>query len=367
MTLSRARIALLGVPIAVIMVASFWHQAGSGDSGCSRATPQALSCRGGDLETFAKLISVEGHDLKRVSSRLPEGDLRPSDTLVVVDPTSRSDGDAATIRRFVERGGRAVLGHAQAEQVAGRAPTGPTHSDDSGTSFSLQVPIAEVASVNRVETSGDGSWASPGAFLPGLGDAGGALLVAGSLGSGRLLLLADLSALDNEHITRGENAALVEALVGAAGQRVVILESPLAFSAPTGFSAIPANWRWALLGLLTSAIVAMVAFGRRLGPPEHPDRELPPARVSHAVAVGGLLARTGQDGPVATSIQRRAQRVLAGSLQASWSPEQTVAEAIRRGVPASDAHALVGPINGADGLLRAGRALAQLEERRPSA
>lgn len=367
MNVPRGRLLLLGTAVLLIIVVSFWRQAGDGGGGCSRATAQAQTCDGG-LDLFAALLQVEGNQVRRASSRLSDRDLADADTLVVVDPVARRAADAAVIRRYLDRGGRVVAGPGQALQVAGAPPSGPTRSAGGGTSFLPLVPISEVASVDRVQTAGRGAWTKVGAFLPGLGSKQGALLLAGRVGAGRLLLLADLSALDNDHIAKDANAALAVSLVGDKPGSVLVLESPAAFSAPTGLAAIPIRWRWTLVGLLASALVAMLAVGRRLGPPEYPDRELPPARVAHATAIGGLLSRTGQPAVVGATLQRRAQRLLGGPIRGTpWTSEETVTEAVRRGLSEADSRALVDIITGPDDLVRAGRALAHLEERRRSA
>ena len=303
--------------------------------------------------------------MRRTSKRLAGARLDPGATLLLLgeDPPDGRDRDAMVA--FLRAGGRAIVGRGQASALAG-LDGGPPTADAGGTSsFGPRAPIAEVAGLTRVETAGRWHWRRPGRFLSGLGPDDESLLLAQSVGRGRALALADLSALDNRHLGRADNAALAVRLAGPSGRAVVIFEGVGTFDEATGLSAVPRRWRWALGGLFAAVLTWMAASGRRPGPPESARRDLGPERAAHAVAIGGLLARTHDPAWSAAVLRRRARSLLGGPGEdlAPWDDERMVAEATHRGIDPADAVALLGPSGSDDDLLRSARALAHLERR----
>jgi hypothetical protein len=133
----------------------------------------------------------------------------------------------------------------------------------------------------------------PRGLTPVLVRRGGApLLVAGEVGRGRLLALADSSPLQNTGLRRADNAALALRLAGPEGRPVVFAESVHGFAPRSGLAALPGRWQVALGGLLLAALLGLLALGRRFGPPERADRELPPPRRAYVDAVAATLRRT---------------------------------------------------------------------------
>ena len=58
-----------------------------------------------------------------------------------------------------------------------------------------------------------------------------------------------------------------------------------------GFGGLPANVRWAVIGLGLTALVAIWSVGRRFGPAEDPDAEPAPPRVAYVDALAAALVR----------------------------------------------------------------------------
>jgi hypothetical protein len=108
------------------------------------------------------------------------------------------------------------------------------------------------------------------------------------------VLLADASPLQNRLLDAADNAAF--GLDVAGGRPVVFLETVHGYGAAARvFSGLPAEVRWALLGLLLAGLVAVWSAGRRFGPPEDAERALPPPRTEYVDALAAALARTASE------------------------------------------------------------------------
>jgi hypothetical protein len=290
-------------------------------------------------------------------------DLDPRDTLVVLDPAGLTQDDGDAIAVFLEHGGRLVAG--------GRAPSAwlswildaPEWSPEPVGRSGFQVaPVPELRRVGAVQADGDGSWSDPGGAVPALGSPRRTLFVVASPGDGRALLLADASPLQNDLLDEADNAAFALALAGERGRRVVFAESVHGFGRSTGLAAVPGRWWWALGGLVLAGLLYLVARGRRLGPPEREERELPPPRRAYVEAVGSLLARTRNAGNAGARVQAAARARLVGRLGLSpeASDDEIRAAAARAKLPADDLAAVLEPVRDERQLLAAGRALARL-------
>ncbi len=67
------------------------------------------------------------------------------------------------------------------------------------------------------------------------------------------------------------------------------------YGAARGFAGLPANVRWALIGLGLTALVAIWSVGRRFGPPEDPEDEPAPPRADYVDALAAALVRAGPE------------------------------------------------------------------------
>ena len=105
------------------------------------------------------------------------------------------------------------------------------------------------------------------------------------------MLLASSSPLDNENLSRADNAAFALDLAGPAGAAVIFDEyDHLRSSAGSGIAGLPGHWQAALALGLVAVVVWILSAARRFGPPAPVERELAPARVGHVDAVAALLA-----------------------------------------------------------------------------
>jgi Domain of unknown function (DUF4350) len=326
-----------------------------------RSSSYATASHG--LAAYASLLARNGHPVSRLREPPAEAALDPDDTLVVLDPVGLTQEDGQAIAAFLDDGGRLVAGgHASSGWLSWILDE-PRWSEAAADHADRRLaPVPELERVSSVRTGGIGSWREPGGSLPALGDEEQTLLAVASPGSGRALLLADASALHNRWLDDDDNAAFGLALAGDRGRGVIFAESVHGYGVSTGLAAVPGRWWWALGGLVLAALLYLVARGRRLGPPEREERELPPPRREFVEAVGSLLARTKDAGNAGARVQAAARARLARRLGLSpdASDDEIRAAAARAKLPADDLAAVLEPVSDERQLLAAGRALARL-------
>jgi hypothetical protein len=106
-----------------------------------------------------------------------------------------------------------------------------------------------------------------------------------------VVLLADPGVLQNRRLAQADAAALGLALAGRPGRPVAFLETVHGYGVARGFAGLPDRVKWLLAGLALAALAAVWAVGRRLGPPEDPERPLPPPRAEYVDALAAALVR----------------------------------------------------------------------------
>ena len=301
----RLVVRALLVAVAAIVVVNLIAYALDNAAGARRG-PQSSSytTSGEGLAGYADLLARAGHPVERVRTPLAEEAPDPRTTLVLLDPGPVVSEEADAVADFVAAGGRLITGGPSApgwvEDVTVDSPqwgpTGPQRAQ-------VAAPVAEVAGVGDVRTSGAGEWAEPASGLPVLAGDGAVVATVESSGRGRIVLLADTAVLHNGLLAADDNAAFGLQAAGPAARPVLFAESVHGYDAAGGLAAVPDRWRWALAGLLLATLVGMVARGRRLGPPEEAARPLPPPRRAYADALGGILARTKDPETVAAKLR----------------------------------------------------------------
>jgi hypothetical protein len=186
--------------------------------------------------------------------------------------------------------------------------------------------------------------------------------LAGDVGRGRVVALADPSPLQNGALALDDDAAFGLAVTGDPGRPVLFAEGPHGYGRGEGLAALPRRWRLALAGLGLAAAVWLLARSRRLGPPEDEARRLPPPRSAYVDAVAATLARTGRPDEAAEPVRRRARDLIAqrAGLPPDAGPEELHRAARRLGLTDEEAAAATGAGPAGDaGVLAAGRALAR--------
>jgi hypothetical protein len=274
---------------------------------------------------YAELLRRFDRPVVQLRAAPAETDLDPASTLVLLDVGPIGRADARAVREFLRGGGRLVYG--------GR-PSSLSQLLDEGLRWSPRPAGTAVAApeaaglgrVRQVRSDGLGVWQADDGVL--LESPAGALAVAREVGAGEAVLLADASPLHNRLLAEADNAAFGLAAAGPAGRPVVFGESFHGYGPASGLDAIPSNWWLAFAGLGLAAVVLALARGRRLGPPELPGRELPPARVEFAEALAVQLAKARpREAGVRTARRLARDRLLRRLRLAPDAPDDTVRHA----------------------------------------
>lgn len=318
-------ITLVVALVAVNLGLATIERLAGGTPGGPPSSSYATSARG--LAAYAELLTRRGHAVTRIREPAVEATLDPRATVVLLDADSVTRADRRTLRRFVAAGGRLVAGGADAHWVRGLLTPPPAWSAEPPEFGHVLVPVPELAVARRLASADEGSWSTTGGAVAAFGDDDAALLAVAGVGRGRLLLLADASPLQNRLLDEADNAALGLALAGQ-GRRVSFLESYHGYARASGLRAIPARW-WSAIALAAAAgLLFMLARGRRLGPPEHAKRELPPARREYVESLAAILARTGDRAAALEPLRIRARRL---GVDATFGPLRDDAAVVEAG------------------------------------
>jgi uncharacterized protein DUF4350 len=332
-------------------------------------TSSSYATTPGGLAAYAELLARAGHPVAQLRRAPARGLLSPQQTVVLLDPDLLLRAQGRALLEFVTAGGDLVTGGSSgATFLATILARPPTLRSLAPRTARPLIAAPETAGVSRVVSLGDGGWA-PGSAPAGMRAALGApgsppLLLVGSIGRGRIALLADASPLQNRLLASADNARLGVDLAGAAGRPVVFVESVHGYGVARGLAALPARWWWMVAGLTLAAVAWIAGRWPRLGPPSARGRVLPPARSAYLQGMTNILRRADRPIEVAGLARASARRLVArrtGLTDRDGSDQQL--DAVRRlGLTDDEARLIVddGPL-GADDLLAVAGALARLQ------
>jgi hypothetical protein len=343
-------VALLVVLNVVSLVVSSLSPEPSGKDGSAYATqPRGAAA-------YAELLRRAGHRIGYLRDPLEDARLDPGATVVVLDADLEKE-ERAVLARFVRAGGRLVA--AGRDAGAGVVARAPRWSQEGQRIARPALPVPETSGLRRVQSAGAGSFSAPRGALPVLGG-DRALLAVARAGSGRALLLADASPLQNRLLAAADNAAFGLALAGAPRRPVTFVESVHGFGRATGLAALPARWRFGLGIALLAALTLLLSRARRLGPPEDGGGTPAPARREHVDALAVALRRAGEPAVALAPVRAAARtQVIRRAALAPDVPDDAIGAAARRlGYEEDEVAALTGePEHGDE--LALGRALAR--------
>lgn len=270
--------------LALWATSSLTGAAVAGPAGSSYVTTAAGTA------ALAGTLQRLGVQVERGRLPLTEVGLEDFGTVVVAEVAAGdyTPGELTALEEYVRGGGRLlVLG--RTDLVARLLPDPPRWHARGVPSAR---PTSPLPGVEEVTLSGFGSLSARPADTVLFANQGGrAVTVSRPLGKGSVVWWADSHPARNEGI--GGHGAATAIISGIeTGGAVLFDEFRHGYRVGGGlFDVMPARWRLALgLGAVT-ALAALIAYGRRFGPPSPPDRDLGPGREEYLDAVGGLLAR----------------------------------------------------------------------------
>jgi hypothetical protein len=265
----RIALVVVAVLVAVNLALRFLGTLTGGTPGGPRSSSYATSPRGN--AAYAELLGREGHPVEQVRGLPHSSPPSAGATVFLLDPPAVRTQDLQALRTFVRGGGRLV--------AAGLPPAAMRE---------LATPVPK-----RVRGSGrvreDGLEIEPGGTTRWRDEG---LVAVRRLGGGTVEFLADSSPLHNQFLGSADNAGFGLLLAGPPNRPVEFLESYHGYGTGSGLSALPLSWTLLLAGLGLSALVYMVARGRRFGPPEEEGRTLAPPRRQYVDSLAAVVARS---------------------------------------------------------------------------
>ena len=373
---ARGVVVVVGL-IATINLALFGvEQFTGGEPGGKASSSYATAPEG--VGAYAELLGANGHPVRRILTSPSKRALDPVTTVMVLDPLEMLPEDGQALRSFLNNGGRVVASAGSTTRwLEDLLDNPPTIGD--GTPGTVKPLLADLfPGVRNVLHDGKAAWESLGGTEAALGDSKQVIATFARVGTGSLVLSADISPLTNNLLDKADNAAFGLALAGEPGRTVQFLETVHGYGESRGLAALPARWRWSLAGLAAAAAVYMASRWRRLGPPEDEARVLPPPRRAYVDALAATLIKTRDPRSAGAPIQRALRDSLERRTGLGGATYDTADEtahgatdndalrlaASRIGIEPAAVEAALGTVASNDDLLAASTALAELMEKR---
>jgi hypothetical protein len=318
------------------------------------------------VAAYAQLLSDYGHPVRRVRGALADADLDPAATLIVT--SGRGDAflepeDLDAVARFLGAGGRVVLVGLRAVDVA--AITGVEVDIADGASPFTRFG-SELEGLVEVRTDGTSSYVDDGTLLPLAWEGRRVLLGSAMLDSGQAWILADGSPIENARIAQADNAAFAITLAGAAEAPVAFAEGVHGYGEQRGIAALPTEWKVALIALAAAGVLFAWSRARRLGPPDRPARDLPPARSVYVDAMARTLAATSDSvaalAPLGAWARDRIRQRAGLAADADREAVETAAHEL--GLGDDERESLWRPPRSREDVLALGRVVARLTDER---
>jgi hypothetical protein len=275
---------------------------------------------------LAELFDSEGITVIRMRSPYNSSRLRPDQALLLVEAgfAEFADSELEAVTGLLQEGGRLVLAGPVPDHLldvlGADLPVwqvgGPTSS----------IATAALPGVDEVPLSGGASFSGTGRTTPVLvGDEGTPVGVSWEVGRGSVVWLADSAPLLNLGLALGDSAGLAVALLD--GQAAVFDEYRHGFGGDSFWQALPDGWAATLLLLAVAGLAGMIAYARRLGPPEDLERRLRPDRAAYIESVAAMLGRTRRLNESIRPVRARTRRLLATRAGLGQEPSD---DALRR-------------------------------------
>jgi hypothetical protein len=342
---------ILAVMLALVIVSAFGSdEAVDGPLGSSFVTTSLGTA--GLYETLGEL----GAEVTRSRQPISGDTLAGVDTLLALevggmfyDPFER-----AAIRNAVESGLTLVTSGPPntdlIEAVTGEVPEWIPITNEQGSST---IGSATVVAPRF------GVFA-PGAGLPLVVSGGQHSVIVFTVGEGRVVMFSDTASIANQGLGLADNAEFVVGQTGLGSLAFDEFRHGFTEAGSTGLlEAAPESWSNTMRLLGVALVVALIAYGRRFGPPEPQGRTFVPSRRQLVDSVAASLRRTGSPlkatEPIRTLAKQEIRRRSMLGPDASDADLRSAAAAL---LSPEEVDAIFSPT--ADSVLTADRALARL-------
>jgi uncharacterized protein DUF4350 len=351
-------VAAVGYEVVSVLVERFTPGPGG-------ATSSSYATSSDGLAAYAELLQRTGHHVTQLRGATANAQLSPSQTVIALDPNQLTSTDVDRLKAFVQAGGQLVAGGTNPRRwVRDLLGDPPTWSSNGLREATPSSSTPYTLGISKVTTAGNGRFISSGQTSPALGAPGGSLLTVAQLGAGRIALMADASPLQNSLLGKADNAVLGDRVAGAPGRPVTFLEGIHGYGASTGLAALPARWKWTILGLLLASAAWIASRFRRLGEPDAPPSSPLPPRLAHVEALATALERTRRPSDAVKPVRVHARELVVRRAALGPDPKEDAIVSAARNLGLDDAEARVVASEAPGGtegdLLAAGRALSSL-------
>jgi len=337
----RIALAVVAVLVAVNLALRFLGTLTGGTPGGPRSSSYATSPQGN--AAYAELLGREGHPVEQVRGLPHSSPPSAGATVFLLDPPGVRSQDLQALRTFVHGGGRLVAAGLPPEAMRELATHVPRRVRGSGRVHQDGLEI---------QTSGATRWRDEG------------LVAVRHVGDGTVEFLADSSPLHNRLLGSADNAGFGLLLAAPRGRPVEFLESYHGYGTGSGLSALPLSWTLLLAGLGLSALVYMVARGRRFGPPEEEGRTLAPPRRQYVDSLAAVVARSKRRDAAVGPVRREARDAVLrrASLPPDVGDDAFRVAAHRLGLADEDTEALLRRAETDADVLAVGRTAARIRQ-----
>lgn len=326
-----AAVALLAIYSWTVKAAQDYYDASLPDPSVSNEAPMGLS-------VWYRYLGKLGLRPRRLETF---DELPPRSVIVIAAPfqLTPTESEGRRLNDWVADGGRLVLLGGEVGTLA--RPLGLTAepsfdvADETQTVLEPLLPSTYGAGVGRIEPGAERlDEGSAPEWVIHYGGRGKAAVLSCTKGRGTITWVASPYAVSNEGIGREDNATLGVLLAGAGSLPVYFDEYHQGRGDKGGiWDEIGWTARWIAIFAALAALVVVLAFARRLGPPI-PAVEMPAARTAAYIStLADLYRRAGARATALESLEDGLKRALVrrhGSLERGSASRPSAADALAR-------------------------------------